>query len=138
MNGDSAGTPQIPATTAPTTPVTAEGGRRPDLLVVVMDCVRASDFPGGTSPVPGMPTAEKLVRESIRFPRAISVAPWTIPSHASLFTGLYPWENGVHMLRELRLDPSVPTLAGMLAKAGYSTFSLSSNGFICPDIGLVN
>ncbi|HTT25718.1 MAG TPA: sulfatase-like hydrolase/transferase, partial [Thermoplasmata archaeon] len=116
----------------------APDGRRPDLLVVVLDCVRASDFAGGREAVSPMPFAESLLRESVHFPRAASVAPWTIPSHASLFTGRYPWENGVHMLKELRLEPSVPTLAGYLGRAGYASFSASANGFICPDLGLTN
>ncbi|MCI4366576.1 MAG: sulfatase-like hydrolase/transferase, partial [Thermoplasmata archaeon] len=79
---------------------------RPDLLVVVLDCVRALDFAGGPEAVTPMPFSESLLRESIRFPKAAATAPWTIPSHASIFTGMYPWENGVHMLKELRLDPS--------------------------------
>jgi arylsulfatase A-like enzyme len=111
---------------------------RPDLLVVVLDCVRALDFAGGPEAVTPMPFSESLLKESIQFPKAAATAPWTIPSHASIFTGMYPWENGVHMLKELRLDPSIPTLAGYLGRAGYATFSASANGFICPDIGLTN
>ncbi|MCI4351653.1 MAG: sulfatase-like hydrolase/transferase, partial [Thermoplasmata archaeon] len=68
-----------------------------------MDCVRARDFPGGPEPVTGMPTVEALAKESVQFPRAVSPAPWTIPSHASLFTGLYPWEHGVTMVGEVAL-----------------------------------
>lgn len=113
-------------------------GRRPDLLVIVLDCVRASDFAGGRDAVAPLPFMDSLLKESIHFPRASAAAPWTIPSHAAIFTGRYPWESGVHMLKELRLDASVPTLAGMLGRAGYATFSASANGFICPDIGLTN
>lgn len=110
---------------------------RPNFLTIVLDCVRGSDFAGGQGGVP-LPFSTSLLKESIYFPKAASTAPWTIPSHASLFTGMYPWENGVHMMKELRLDPGVPTVAGMLARAGYSTFAASANGFICPEIGLVN
>ena len=111
---------------------------RPNFLTVVLDCVRASDFDGASPGAPAMPFVASLAKESIRYPKATSTAPWTIPSHASLFTGRYPWENGVHMLKELRLDASVPTLAGALTRAGYSTFAASANGFICPEMGLVN
>jgi arylsulfatase A-like enzyme len=113
-----------------------DGTRRPDVLVVVMDCVRASDFVGGTDPV-RMPFTESLRPRSIVFPRAASVAPWTLPSHASLFTGLYPWEHGCHGRRHLYLSDQYPRLAGALSQAGYSTLSLSANPIIGPEYGLV-
>ncbi len=118
--------------------MSAGGPGRPDFLTVVLDCVRASDFVGPNGGSPSMPFVSELRRSSVVFPRAAATAPWTIPSHASLFTGLYPWENGVHMPNALRLEASVPTVASMLARAGYSTFAASANGFICPELGLVS
>jgi arylsulfatase A-like enzyme len=112
--------------------------KRPNFLVVVMDCVRASDFPGGSTPVERMPCTEALLRESIVFPRAVSVAPWTIPAHASLFTGLYPWEHGCHAQGSLTLSPDVPRLADRLRPAGYASFSVAANPFINSSFGLVN
>lgn len=107
-----------------------------DVLVVVLDCVRAGDFGGRAGPIEGMPFVSQLQRESIVFPRATAPSPWTIPSHASLFTGLYPWQHGVHMKGALNLDTSLPTVPSLLHRAGYSTVSVSSNGFICPEFGL--
>jgi arylsulfatase A-like enzyme len=113
-------------------------GRAPDVLVVVMDCVRASEFPGSSpDPVP-MPFAERLRRECVVYPRAVSVAPWTLPSHASIFTGLYPWEHGCHGKGTLRLDPKVGRLASVLSRNGYSTASISANPIISPSYGLVD
>lgn len=111
---------------------------RPNFLVVVFDCLRAFDFPGGVDPVPGMKFAEKLLAESIAFPRMVSPAPWTIPSHASLFTGLYPWENQVHAYGSLMTKPDVPRLAGLLKSEGYSSLSLAANPFVSPRFGLVD
>jgi arylsulfatase A-like enzyme len=116
----------------------AKGGARPNFLTIVLDCVRASDFVGPNGGNPALPIVSKLRKSSIVFPRAAATAPWTIPSHASLFTGLYPWETGVHMPNPLRLEANVPTVAQMLTREGYATFSASANGFICPEIGLVN
>jgi arylsulfatase A-like enzyme len=113
------------------------GKRPPDVVVVLFDCLRARDFPGGPEPVTGMPFTESLLRESILFPRAISPAPWTIPSHAGLFTGAYPWENHVNALHSLNLDPSIPTLPEVLRPLGYRSLSLSANPFISPRFGLV-
>src|SRR5215469_5335127 len=114
------------------------GGSRPDLLLVVLDCVRAWDFPGGRSAIGPMPFVEGFRRESIHFPRAASVAHWTVPAHASMFTGLYPWEHGVHAKGKLKLDPSIPTVAGHLRDAGYRTLCLSANGLVSPGLGLTN
>jgi len=116
----------------------APGAAAPDVLIVVMDCVRASEFPGGgPNPVP-MPFAGRLQRESVVFPRAVSVAPWTLPSHASIFTGLYPWEHGCHGRGSLRLDPRVGRLASVLGAHGYATASFSGNPIISPYYGLVD
>jgi len=113
------------------------GSTRPNVLVVVMDCVRASDFPGGSNPV-SMPFVDGLRRKSVGFPRAVSVAPWTLPSHASLFTGLYPWEHGCHGKGSLTLDPRWSRLAQQLRAEGYRTLSLSGNPIISPLYQLVD
>jgi arylsulfatase A-like enzyme len=111
---------------------------RPNVLLVVLDCGRWSDLPGGPSPIPNMPFAEALFRQSLSFPRAVSPSPWTVPAHASLFTGLYPWEHGAHLKKDLKLEPGFPTLASRLGAAGYASFSASANGFVSPDLGLTN
>jgi arylsulfatase A-like enzyme len=111
-------------------------GTPPDILVIVLDCVRASDFPGGGDSTGRMPFVESLRKESIIFPKAVTVAPWTIPAHASLFTGTYPWVHGTHAKRSLHLDPAVPRLPRRLGELGYRTLSLSSNPLICPATGL--
>jgi len=115
----------------------ASDRRPPNLLVVVMDCVRASDFPGGSEPVEGMTFTEELLRESTVFQKAVSVAPWTIPAHASLFTGMNPWEHGCHAQASLTLREDIPRLAALLSNSGYATMSLSANPFISSAFGLV-
>ena len=108
----------------------------PNVLVVVMDCVRALDFPGGRDAVSDMPFTESLARSSVHYPRAATVAPWTIPAHASIFTGLYPWNHGAHARRGLELDAKVPRLPELLQRHGYRTQSLSANPFISPTFNL--
>jgi arylsulfatase A-like enzyme len=110
---------------------------RPNILVVVLDCMRAEDFPGGLHPVDGMPFATALMQESVRFPKAVSPAPWTIPSHAALFTGMYPWESRVHAFQSLGLPEGIPTLAERLDSLGYRSLSLAANAFIGPRFGLI-
>ncbi|HEV8049304.1 MAG TPA: sulfatase-like hydrolase/transferase [Thermoplasmata archaeon] len=105
---------------------------RPDVLVVVLDCVRAASFPGTGGSGAALPVFEALRRESTVFTQAATVAPWTLPSHASLFTGRYPWEHGVLGEGRLRYEMSLPTMAGALRGAGYETLGLSANGLLYP------
>ncbi|MCI4330741.1 MAG: sulfatase-like hydrolase/transferase [Thermoplasmata archaeon] len=125
MNG--AGTPTTPATN-PTLP---------DLVIVVMDCVRADDFAAAID-AGLMPFAASLRARSTVFPRAVAPCSWTVPSHASLFTGLYPWEHGAHAKSNLKLSPDVPRITEQLKRLGYTTLSLSANHLISPDLGLVS
>jgi arylsulfatase A-like enzyme len=83
-----------------------------------------------------MPFLESLRKDFVVFPRAASVAPWTIPSHATMLTGLYPWEHGTHAKQSLKLRADVPTLAELLHPYGYYSFCLSSNFLLAPPTGL--
>jgi arylsulfatase A-like enzyme len=111
---------------------------RPNLLLVVLDCVRAWDFPGGLRAVGPMPFVDSLRKESVDYPKAISVAHWTVPAHASMFTGMYPWEHGVHAKGQLKLDAKGESIGTLLQSAGYHTLSISANGLIGPSLGLVD
>lgn len=112
--------------------------RNPDVVVVVLDCVRAFDFPDGRNPVEDAPFLRSLMPEVATFSRAVAPSAWTIPSHASLFSGLYPWEHGMHLKGSLQFDASLPTIGSLLRREGYASYSLSANGFISPEFGLTN
>src|SRR5262245_42071501 len=72
-------------------PSSARQQRRPsNLLVVTLDTTRADRLPAyGFSGV-ATPALDRLAREGVVFDRAQTVAPLTLPSHVSLFTGMYP------------------------------------------------
>ncbi|HEY1197618.1 MAG TPA: sulfatase-like hydrolase/transferase [Thermoplasmata archaeon] len=110
----------------------------PSLLLVIFDALRASDFPGGETPTERMPFTTQLLSDSIHFPKAASVTPWTIPAHASAFTGLYPWESGCHAKKSLVLADSVPKLPAALRSKGYRSLLLSANTLVCPRFGLAD
>lgn len=113
-------------------------GRAPDIVLLILDTVRHSDAPGGASPVAGLPTLERLLRGSVSFPHAFAPAPWTVPSHASLLTGLAPWEHGLHARGRSRLAPDVPTIPAQLRPLGYRSVSLSSNPYLGSSYGLTD
>jgi arylsulfatase A-like enzyme len=66
------------------------------------------------------PVLDEIAREGVVFEDASSTAPWTLPSHASMLTGLYPLRHGVTSSKT-RLPDGIPTLAGLLAPYGYDT-----------------
>jgi arylsulfatase A-like enzyme len=110
--------------------------RPPDVVVVVMDCARADIFGAEVARGRYTPFLRELRKEAIDFPGAISPGSWTIPSHASLFTGLYPWDHGAHYKSGTTLRGEPETLAAYLGRRGYATASFSANGFIQPAAGL--
>lgn len=107
-------------------------GMPPNVLVVVLDCMRASDFPGYGTGLPPTPCIDELRQESTAFRRAVTPAPWTIPAHASLMTGLYPWKHGTHALGDLRMGTHLERVPQRLKSGGYATFSLSANPLLEP------
>ncbi len=110
--------------------------RPPDVVVVVMDCARADVFATEVARGRFTPFLRELRGESIDFTGAVSPGSWTIPSHASLFTGLYPWDHGAHYKAGTTLPPEPDTLASFLGRAGYATASYSANPYVQPAAGL--
>jgi arylsulfatase A-like enzyme len=105
------------------------------VLLIVMDTVRADRLGANGYPRPTSPELDAFAREAIRFETFQAPAPWTLPSHASLFTGLYPMAHGATQER-LRLERRFATLAERLRDAGYRTFAASANPIVGPDSGL--
>ncbi|MGQ5515607.1 sulfatase-like hydrolase/transferase [Halococcus saccharolyticus] len=86
-----------------------------NVAVVVLDTLRKDAFDRHFDWLPGL-----------RFENAYATANWTVPSHASLFTGQYASEVGVHA-KNMTLDCGDPTLAEQLRAAGYTTRAFSAN-----------
>jgi arylsulfatase A-like enzyme len=105
-------------------------GARPSLVLVVLDTVRR-DATGLAGPEgdTSTPHLDALAGRGTRFVNAWSVAPWTLPSHASLFTGLLPSEHG-STSRTPRLAPGLSTLAERLSACGYETAAFYSNPWL--------
>jgi arylsulfatase A-like enzyme len=110
--------------------------RNPDVLLVILDCVR-SDAALPMGPIRAkMPHLDRLSREGTEYTRAIASSHWTLPSHASILTGLAPWNHRTFRGSTLMLPPDIPTYAEHFRKAGYRTACLSANPFISPLTGL--
>ena len=94
-----------------------------------MDTARIKDVTLETAP-----TISALGDAGTRFTRAFSAAPWTLPSHGSMFTGKYPSKHGAHAGHE-HLGEEHATLAELLADAGYETVGITNNTWVTPESG---
>ncbi|PSQ19591.1 sulfatase, partial [Halobacteriales archaeon QS_9_67_17] len=108
--------------------MTEPGG---NVLFVVLDTVRKDHLTPYGYEKPTTPTLDALAEEATVYEEAVSPAPWTLPVHASMFTGRYPSEHGASQERPY-LDESVGTLAEAMRAAGYDTACYSSNAWITP------
>ncbi len=116
--------------------------QRPDVLLVVLDTVRADHVSAHGYPRRTTPALEALAAEGVRYDLAIAPGTWTVPSHASLFTGLLPGAHGTYRTADglagvHALDPSIETLAERLQRAGYRTAAFVGNdGYLDPALGM--
>jgi arylsulfatase A-like enzyme len=108
----------------------------PDVVIVVLDCIREDAFAAAVSDPLRMHFLRTLESEVARYDQAIAPGSWTIPSHASLFTGMYPWDHGATYKTGLVLQPRFRTIATFLSNLGYATGSFSGNGLLQPGTGL--
>ncbi len=84
---------------------------------------------------PTSPTLDELARSGIRFDTARSASSWTLPSHATMFTGRWPHELSVGWVNPL--DRTHPTVAEYLGARGYATAGFVANNLYCAtDSGL--
>jgi arylsulfatase A-like enzyme len=97
----------------------------PNILLLVLDTVRAASLGlyGHTSPT--TPNLERLAERGLVFEQAWTVSPWTRPSHASMFTGRWGHELSPTFVEPL--DDAYPTLAEFLAGRGYRTGGFVAN-----------
>jgi arylsulfatase A-like enzyme/4-amino-4-deoxy-L-arabinose transferase-like glycosyltransferase len=98
----------------------------PDFLVILWDTARADRMSLYGHARSTTPRLDAWARGARVFENATSAAGHTLPSHASLFTGLLPSEHCVHH-ESPRLDDRFATLAELLRGAGYQTFLYSEN-----------
>ncbi len=92
----------------------------PNVLLVSIDTLRA-DHLGCYGAKAKTPTIDGLAADGVLFERAVSHVPLTLPSHASLLTGIYPIAHGIRDNGAFRLAPVHRTLASLFHDRGYRT-----------------
>ncbi len=128
------------SSTAPVKPVS--------VVLVVLDTVRARNCGAWGYHRNTTPHLDTLATESTLFTQAVSPAPWTLPTHVSMFTGQYTMEHGVRgyvyrdeagkrRIRENALADEKVTIAEHLQIGGYATAAFSANtGYLAPYFNL--
>lgn len=91
------------------------------VILISIDTLRADHLPAYGYRGVETPAIDALRRDGVLFTRAYSHVPLTLPSHASILTGLLPPKNHVRDNIGYRVDPRLPTIASMLHASGYTS-----------------
>ena len=109
-------------------------GDGPNILLITVDTLRADHLGAWGYERIVSPAIDALVSESLVFERAYAPAPWTLPSIASIHTGLYPTSHTIEGPSNA-LPNEVATLAEILGSAGWRTVSVTSNALLSERLG---
>ncbi len=109
-----------PAVAAPAT------ARRPDIVILLVDTLRADRLSAYGAPRETSPYIDALASESTLFEQAIAQAPWTLPSVVSLFTSTHPVSHRV-LSNFDAVDPAATTLVEWARDLGYFTLGFTEN-----------
>jgi arylsulfatase A-like enzyme len=108
---------------------------QPNVLLIVLDTVRASSLSCYGHETPTTPNIDAFADQATRYECAISEGCWTVPSHASLFTGQGSPDHGSHAHNRQFTPGDAPVLAEKLSKIGYETYGASRNAWITEERG---
>jgi hypothetical protein len=100
--------------------------RRHDVVLLVVDSLRAASLAGDAAGRPATPFLDRLSEQTLAFRRAYASECWTLPSHLSMFTGQLPSAHGAHFQTMAYTQPA-PTIAERLGALGYRTALVTRN-----------
>ncbi|MGB1252468.1 MAG: sulfatase [Candidatus Promineifilaceae bacterium] len=103
--------------------------QKPDIIFIVLDTQRADRLGCYGHKRQLTPNLDRFAKQGVQFMRGIAPAQWTIPSHASMFTGLYPTAHQVTQSNHT-LSWDEPVLAEQLEAAGYETVAFCNNPLV--------
>jgi arylsulfatase A-like enzyme len=109
------------------TPLAAEAppSRGPNIVLITLDTTRADHFSSYGYSRATTPYLDHLAGDGVLFENAVSSTSWTLPSHASMLTGLLPHQHGVNVA--VGFPPGVLTLGEILQAHGYETAGFNAN-----------
>lgn len=105
------------------------------VIFIILDTVRAASLSLYGAERPTSPELQRFATTGVTFEQAVAPSSWTLPSHATMFTGRYPGEVKVDWLTPL--DTRYPTLAEVFSREGFITAAFSGNvGYVSKEAGL--
>ena len=107
-----------------------------NVVFITLDTMRADRLPAYGFDAVATPALDRLAAEGVVFEEAFAAVPLTLPSHATLFTGLYPPRHAVHDNAGAPLAAEFDTLAEVLASRGLVTGAFVSSAVLAPGRGL--
>lgn len=116
---------------------------KPNILVLLLDTLRADHMSGYGYERTTTPVLDTFARENLKAAKAMTAAPWTPASVATIFTGLYPASHGMMPPNDrdlakqglTRLSSNLETMAEILKNEGYKTAAVSPNPWIAKEFG---
>lgn len=108
----------------------------PTVILISIDTLRPDRLGCYGAVKPTSPNLDRFREQAVLFACAIAQAPSTLPSHATMLTSLLPEHHGAFFSRRSPLPGDPPTVATVLAAAGYRTAAFTGGGQIAPEFGL--
>ncbi|RME26715.1 MAG: hypothetical protein D6798_06150 [Deltaproteobacteria bacterium] len=117
----------------------ASGGAGPrptDVIVIIVDSLRADALGTYGNPHPTSPHIDAFARDSVVFEQAHTTAPWTLPTVATVMTGQHPYVVGIRE-KAASVDGRVTTLGELYRDRGYITGGIVSHIYLRRKFGLM-
>ncbi len=106
----------------------------PGVILISIDTLRADHLGAYGYPRRTSPNLDRFSESGVLFENVVAQAPWTLPSHMSILTGLYATNHGAGN-RGRRLAPRFVTAAEILREAGYQTVAITGGGWVDERLG---
>src|SRR5437870_4063101 len=117
-------------------PTFAAGNPTTNVVIVTIDTLRADHLGCYGYKHIRTPNIDALAADGVRFERAYTPVPVTLPAHTAIFTGGYPMLSGIHDFSANKLNPQQPTLASALKEHAYSTAAIIGSAVLDSRFGL--
>jgi arylsulfatase A-like enzyme len=108
----------------------------PNIVLISIDTLRADRLSLYGNPRPTSPNIDRWARRSgAIFRHAVAQAPWTMPSHYSILSGVNAHRHSLHHLHDTRFAGRLEMLAEILRQQGYATVGITGGGYVRPELG---
>jgi len=109
--------------------------RAKNVIIISLDTLRADRLGAYGYNRETSPALDRFASDGIVFEKSVSPAPWTLPTHVSLLSGLFPTTHGVTKSIHQRIPNAIPLLAEVLRETGFRTHAVTGGGYLSENYG---